>query len=221
MNQALLLAPTNLDTLQYKAMTYASEGNLAGAQAVINGAPKEIETALVASCAYYYGFTWTFDAAHREILMRLTPSAFDDDRGVWAVSLSEASALAGDAAAATKYADEAVIAFTAQVAELPEDADRRTNLATALALAGRKADAIREGLKAVSLDPISKDQLWGPYNQYELARIYIKVGEHEKALDLLEPLMKVPFYLTPRWLQIDPNFDPLRKNPRFLRLAGA
>jgi len=38
----------------------------------------------------------------------------------------------------------------------------------------------------------------------------------------LEILLKVPYYLTPEWLKIDPNFAPLRGNPRFERLtAGA
>ena len=37
---------------------------------------------------------------------------------------------------------------------------------------------------------------------------------------VLEPLLRVPYYLSPAWLQVDPTFDPLRKHPRFQRLVG-
>jgi hypothetical protein len=57
--------------------------------------------------------------------------------------------------------------------------------------------------------PVTKDAFGGPYQQLQLVRIYILVGEPEKALDQLEPL-----------LRIDPTFDPLRKNPRFQKLMN-
>ena len=38
----------------------------------------------------------------------------------------------------------------------------------------------------------------------------------------LEPLLKIPYLLSPGWLKVDPTFDPLPKNPRFQKLvAGA
>jgi len=72
----------------------------------------------------------------------------------------------------------------------------------------------------VALEPTSKDALNGPYYEHQLARIYTLVGEPEKAIDRLEPLLKIPYLLTPALLKIDPNFDPLRKNPRFQKLVA-
>jgi hypothetical protein len=70
------------------------------------------------------------------------------------------------------------------------------------------------------LAPVAKDANNGPYCQHELVRSYILVGEPEKALDRLEPLLKIPYDLSPGWLKIDPDFDPLRKNSRFQKLVA-
>jgi hypothetical protein len=72
----------------------------------------------------------------------------------------------------------------------------------------------------VSLVSISRDAYIGPYNQLQLVRIYLLTGEPDKALEQLEPLLRVPFYLSPGWLRLDPTFQPLRSNPRFQRLVG-
>jgi len=89
-----------------------------------------------------------------------------------------------------------------------------------LAYLGRKADAIREGRQATSMAGIAQDGYSGPYYQHLLVRTYLLVGEPEKAIDALEPLLKVPYYLSPAWLKIDPTFAPLRGNPRFERLVS-
>ena len=77
---------------------------------------------------------------------------------------------------------------------------------------------MREGQRGVELLPISRDGYFGPYNQLQLVRIYLLVGESEKALDQVDPLLRVPFYLSPGWLGIDPTFEGVRGAPRFRRL---
>ncbi len=213
-DRGLVLAPANLNLIELKAITFLQEGDLPGARAVLEAAPKEVErTALVAYLATYGNLHWLLDDAQRDLLLRLTPGAFDGDRGVWASVLAQVAALRGDKAKAREYAEEARQALASQVAAVPQDGQRRVFLGLALAHLGRKADAIREGERGVALSPNSK------YLQHQLARIHILVGNHERALDLLEPLLKVPYSLTPGWLRIDPNFDPLRGNPRFDALA--
>jgi serine/threonine-protein kinase len=219
--RGLALAPNNVGLIQFKTTTFLAEGDLAGARAVLAAAPKEVEpAALVSYVAQYYDLVWVLDDPRRELLLGLKPSDFDDDRGGWAFSLAQMYALRGDAAKTTSLAGEARDALEAQLRDQPDDAQRRAILGVSLAYLGQKADAIREGLEAVRLLPISKDAYTGAYVQHQLARIYILSGEPEKALEQLEPLLNVPYVLTPAWLKIDPNFDPLRGNPRFQKLVA-
>jgi hypothetical protein len=57
------------------------------------------------------------------------------------------------------------------------------------------------------------------YNLHQLARTYILAGEHEKALDRLEELLRAPYFLSPGWLRVDPTLAPLREHPRFRKLV--
>ncbi|MFL5547719.1 MAG: TPR end-of-group domain-containing protein, partial [Gemmatimonadales bacterium] len=88
-----------------------------------------------------------------------------------------------------------------------------------LAYLGRKAEAQKKGENAVAMQPIAKDAYSGAYIQHQLVRIYILTGAYDKALDRLEELLRIPYYVSPGWLRIDPTFDPLRKDPRFQKLA--
>jgi tetratricopeptide (TPR) repeat protein len=176
-------------------------------------------TALVADAAHYWDLMWVLEEGQQALLLRLTPSAFDGDRAQWGIVFAQTYALRDDQARARVYADSARIAFEEHLRATPNNAQQHVLLGLALAYLGRKADAMREGERSVALVPIAKDAYNGPYYQHQLARIYILVGEPEKALDQLEPLLKIPYYLSPGWLKIDPNFAPLRGNPRSQKLV--
>jgi eukaryotic-like serine/threonine-protein kinase len=219
-NRGLAAAPNTLLLHMAKAMVWLAQGDLARAHGIIKKIPPEVEpTAVVTDLATYWDLFWILDEQQQQLLLRLPPSAFGDDRGAWGTAIAAVYHLRGDEARARAYADSAVAAYQEQVKATPGNAQLYALLGTVLAYLGRKDEAIRQGKKSLELLPISKDAYGGAYDQHQLARIYILVGEPDKALDLLEPLLKLPYYLTPAWLKIDPTFDPLRKNPRFQKLV--
>jgi tetratricopeptide (TPR) repeat protein len=218
-DRGIALAPDNPAMLQNKAMVLLAQGDLEGARRLIREAPPTMDpTDLVATFANYWDLYWVLPPEQQALLLRLTPSAFPD-RATWAIVMAQTYRLRGDRLRARAYADSALPDFAARLAGTPNDAQSHTFRGLALAYAGRKAEAIAEGERGAALLPITTDTYTGPYLQHQLVRIYIETGELEKALDRLEPLLEMPYYLSPGWLRIDPTFDPLRENPRFRKLV--
>jgi tetratricopeptide (TPR) repeat protein len=219
-DRGLALAPSNLSMIELHVMTFLMQGDLAGARSVLRNPPKGVEAAaLVSYVASFWDLVWVLDEEERRLLLSLTPSAFDNDRGGWGLALAQACALKGDTAQLHATAEAAREAFEEQLRASPGDRQRYVLLGVALAYLGRKEEAIREGERGVALGTSIRDAYSLPYFRHQLARIYILVGEPEKALDQLETLLKTPYFLSPGWLKIDPNFDPLRNNPRFQKLV--
>jgi serine/threonine-protein kinase len=219
--RALRLAPMELDLIENLAMVHLTKGDLEAARAVLRAVPAEVEpTALAAYIGTYWDLFWLLDDAQQQLVVRLPPSAFADDRGNWGIVLAQTYHLRGDRARSRIYADSARIGFLEQLAATPNDAQRHSLVGLALAYMGNKAEAIRFGERALALMDPSRDGYTGPYIQHQLVRIYLLVGEPEKALDKLEPLLRLPYHLSPGWLRIAPEFAPLKGNPRFEKLAA-
>jgi eukaryotic-like serine/threonine-protein kinase len=219
-DRALALSPSNPNNVLGKVLVTLSQGHLDSARSVIRAAAQRNDLATILSyLATYQDLYWVLDDAQQRQVLTLSPSAFDDDRGNWGIVLAQIYYLRGDRRRAAAYADSARLAFEEHIRDTPDDAQSHAFRGLALAYLGRKAEAIREGQRGVALLPISQDASNGPYFQHQLARIYLLVGEPEKALDQLEPLLRIPYYLSPGWLRIDPTFDPLRGNPRFRKLV--
>jgi len=159
------------------------------------------------------------DDGEQRVLLSLPVSAFGDEPGQWNWARAETYWFRGDRARARAYADSARRALEALLTHpveraAPTYALAHAFLGLALAFLERRAAAVHEGQVAIASGAA------GAYAKHQLARIYILVGEPDQALEQLESLLRIPYILSPGWLRIDPNFAPLRGNPRFERLIA-
>jgi len=169
----------------------------------------------------YNDLYWALPVADQDMVLRLPPAAFDDDHATWAIVRAQIYQMRGDAAGARAWADSALAAFEPQLKDAPNDAQLHVLKGLALALAGRKPEAIAEVQKGIALRPLSVDAANGAYFLHQLARVYILTGEHEKAIDTIQQLLTLKYFISPGYLRIDPGFAPLRGNPRFDKLASS
>ena len=220
-DSALSLAPTNLFLIEAKAMVALAQGDLAGGRAVVRAAPASIDpAALVAFFSNYQDLYWLLDDEQQQLLLSLSPAAFDNDPGTWSIVRAQTYYLRGDRAQARIYADSSRVVVEKQLRDAPDDGQLHTFRGLALAYLGRRDEAIKEGVRGTELWPMSRDATQGTYLQHQLARIYVLTGDPEKAIDVLERILAVPYYLSPGWLRVDPSFAPLKGNPRFDRLIA-
>jgi tetratricopeptide (TPR) repeat protein len=125
----------------------------------------------------------------------------------------------GERELAAACLDSARVHLEKLVREHPDDARYRGSLGVTYAALGRPEDALREGTRAVELRPISRYAIRGVVRRVELARIYTYIGDIDLAVDELEFLLKTPgSYLSTATLRLNPQWDPLRGNPRFEKL---
>lgn len=216
--KALVLAPTDPSAIQYEALLRLTQGDLEGARRVVHdAAARSDEAALIAHLSLDWSGPWWLDAGHRALAARLAPSLYGD-RGLWALVMAGVHEADGDLVRARAYADTALWYWEEMARENPEEPATHVQLAWTLAVLGRKAEAMRAAEHAVALRP--NDMFVGPMLRHQLVRAALLVGEHARALEVTEELLRDPYYFTPEWLRIDPTFDPVREHPRFRALIG-
>ena len=218
--RGLTLSPGSLAIHQNMALAALGQGDVESVRRMADHPGGGVSRdKMLAYLSQFEEMYWALTDEQQKRVLELGVDQFEDDRPAWAVVRAHLFWHRGDKARARAWADTAHKAFEAQAQEGPEDAQRSVIHSVALAYLGRYADAIRAGKRGLELLPPSKDMYFGPYLQHQLVRVYILAGDQEAALDLLEPLLEMPYTLTPAWLRIDPMFDPIRKNPRFVKLV--
>ncbi len=100
----------------------------------------------------------------------------------------------------------------------PADPALHSALGWVYALTGRHDEAISAGKRAVELLPITTDAMAGQTMLERLAKIYAWTGEPELAIDTIEESLAHPGWLSVPMLGLDPDWDPIRDDPRFVAL---
>ncbi len=219
-DEVLRLAPANLAAAEQKAMALLAQGDLEAARRVVEDRRPLVQVAdLVSNFALYWDLMWLLDEEERQILLSLPVETFGGDAPTRALTFAQTYALMGDLAETRKWAEEARRDMAAQITQNLGNDQLLVAYALALAYLGRRDEAIHQAERAMQLLPPDRDVYAARYIQHQVVRVYLILGDRDKALDLLEPLLKVPYYLSPAWLRIDPNFAPLKGHPRFEKLV--
>ncbi len=105
----------------------------------------------------------------------------------------------------------------AELETRPDDARRHIARGLILAHLGRPEDAIAAGRRAVELYPTSLDAFHGPNIEMGQALIYLRAGELDRGLDLVEKILHGPnkMVVSVATMKLDPEFDSVRDHPRF------
>ncbi|MDX2207807.1 MAG: protein kinase [Gemmatimonadales bacterium] len=216
--ELMALQPQSWGAIQWLTGVHEVSGDLDRARAVFQEAVKDKPITQV--LVQFSGFNeqaFLFNEEQREMLFRLTPAAFDNDRAWWGQSLSIAARQQGDMVRARAYADSSLATSKQQSDANPDDPQLRALYAVMLAYAGRTAEAIVEADRAVS-SAREGDNSNGPYARVQRIRVLMAAGETDKAIDGVEDLLQRQYYVTRGYLKVDPTYAPLKGNPRFERL---
>lgn len=221
LSRSISLSPDQADAYVFKAMNFwAWEGSIEKARAVL-----EKMTETDALSVYICFLQKCIERNYQAALDLINSSSLDPLE--WATFVFPKSLLAGMAYQSLNQSEPARLSFDSariflenELKKRPDDPRLHSSLGITYAGLGRKEEAVGEGQLAVKLYPISKDVFFGANYLESLARIYVMLGDFDKAVDIYEELLSIPCFISSQTLRIYPWLDALQNLPRFKRLLG-
>jgi serine/threonine-protein kinase len=134
------------------------------------------------------------------------------------LGLCECRILSGRGEASSEACVNALEYLEREKESKPGDPAVHAALGWVYALTGQKENAIEAGQRAVELTPITADAMSGHAYLVMLAKIYAWTDEPYLAVKTVHTAMTTSGWISVAILEIDPDWDPIRDDPRFQEL---
>jgi hypothetical protein len=171
--------------------------------------------ALAGQFAGFFEMSWVLEPVQQQLVFRLSPAAFDNDRAWWGQSLATAYWDAGDRPRARAYADSALAPTLAQLQDSPEVGAINVLYGLMLAYLGRQDEALRYGRAGLEGSIRGGDAPQIVYSHILLTRIYLAFDMRDEAAATIAKIEPRPHQYSAAWMRLDPMFRPLKGHPAF------
>jgi tetratricopeptide (TPR) repeat protein len=232
LEQILNIAPDDIDTIVLKARIAQAEGDLPRAAALLAPLTLGADYVNALETQVYQAILESRPAA---VIAQLKQTLVKPDQALGYYNgelrfwLGWAQEVAGDSVAARESWKQARTELEPFLSQQPDNFVLLGDLALTNVALGDNTAALTLAERAIAMMPIEKDVLLGPRPLDIFARVAARTGDTDRAISTLEKLLSIPYEaplaanppLTPALLRLDPMFEPLRKNPRFQKLANA